>query len=68
MADGSGAAGVTDLMRSIAGVDGRHLPVEGTLNFRDAGGYPQATVVSSPGGRCCGPMRCTGSVRPGSTS
>jgi protein-tyrosine phosphatase len=42
MADGSGAVGMTDLMRSIAAVDGRHLPVEGTLNFRDAGGYPTA--------------------------
>lgn len=40
MADGRGEVGVTDLMRSIAAVDGRHLPVEGTLNFRDAGGYP----------------------------
>jgi protein-tyrosine phosphatase len=37
MAEG---VGVTDLMRSIAAVDGRHLPVQGTLNFRDAGGYP----------------------------
>lgn len=37
MADG---VSVTDLMRSIAAVAGRHLPVEGTLNFRDAGGYP----------------------------
>ncbi len=34
------ADGVTDLMRSIAAVDGRHLSVDGTLNFRDAGGYP----------------------------
>jgi len=40
VADGGGAVGVTGLMRSIAAVDGRHLPVEGTLNFRDAGGYP----------------------------
>src|SRR5215475_6477755 len=38
MAEGS--VGVTELMRSIAAVDGRRLPVEGTLNFRDAGGYP----------------------------
>jgi protein-tyrosine phosphatase len=30
------------LMRELAATDGRHLAVEGTLNFRDIGGYPVA--------------------------
>jgi protein-tyrosine phosphatase len=31
---------VTGLIRAIAADRGRHVPVPGTLNFRDTGGYP----------------------------
>jgi protein-tyrosine phosphatase len=33
---------MADLLASITAADGRHLPVPGTLNFRDTGGYPAA--------------------------
>jgi protein-tyrosine phosphatase len=33
---------VASLVRAIAAEPGRHIPVPGTLNFRDAGGYPVA--------------------------
>jgi protein-tyrosine phosphatase len=33
---------MADLMRGIASERGRHLPISGTLNFRDVGGYPVA--------------------------
>jgi protein-tyrosine phosphatase len=33
-------ADLTSLIRGISGDDRRHLQVEGTLNFRDIGGYP----------------------------
>ena len=43
MADGPGPAEITDdmvaLIREIAGDSDRHIPIPGTLNFRDAGGY-----------------------------
>jgi len=31
---------MTGLIRSVADASGRHVPVNGTLNFRDVGGYP----------------------------
>src|SRR5260370_39323729 len=34
------APDIAGLMRDIAGDRERHLPIAGTLNFRDAGGYP----------------------------
>jgi protein-tyrosine phosphatase len=37
MADAPDMAG---LIRDIAGEAGRYIPIDGTLNFRDAGGYP----------------------------
>lgn len=43
--DGQEAAGAGDIigvMRAISGAPGRHIAVPGTLNFRDAGGYPVA--------------------------
>lgn len=43
MADAPGPGEIADemaaLIRRIAGENGRHIPVPGTLNFRDAGGY-----------------------------
>jgi protein-tyrosine phosphatase len=36
----AGASHVASLIRDISGVPGRHMAVPGTLNFRDAGGYP----------------------------
>src|SRR5258708_21648374 len=34
------SGGVADLMREISCEPGRHIAIPGTLNFRDAGGYP----------------------------
>lgn len=34
------ADGMADLIRAIGAAPGRRIPVPGTLNFRDAGGYP----------------------------
>jgi protein-tyrosine phosphatase len=42
MADARPAHDLTDLVRSLASEDGRHIAVAGTLNFRDVGGYPVA--------------------------
>jgi protein-tyrosine phosphatase len=36
------AGGVAGLIRQISHEPGRHLAIPGTLNFRDAGGYPVA--------------------------
>src|SRR5258706_2815077 len=34
------SGGVADIMREISCEPGRHIAIPGTLNFRDAGGYP----------------------------
>lgn len=33
------AAGTAELIRDLASESGRHIPVQGTMNFRDVGGY-----------------------------
>ncbi len=40
MADSRRGQEMIGLMRQLAAADGRQVPVEGTLNFRDVGGYP----------------------------
>lgn len=39
MGSGAIASEMAALIREIAGDSGRHLPIQGTLNFRDVGGY-----------------------------
>src|SRR5258706_13333414 len=34
------SGGVAEIMREISCEPGRHIAIPGTLNFRDAGGYP----------------------------
>jgi protein-tyrosine phosphatase len=40
MTDGHASQDWADLIRDISSNNGRHIPVQGTLNFRDIGGYP----------------------------